>query len=336
MAVPSNGPLELRGDINLEVNGNVTDTNVALHQLSLDAGFSSPDAMSDFYGYTSVVAPTVTTNPVTSITVSSQVLNGCVTSTGGENVSRGFYHGTSTTRTSNPKLTLAGTQGTGNFSCSKTSLSQATTYYNWAFACNAAGEAVGNRCQANTGYPPYTPTYRAGSMCSSSNLSSYPSAQYTQNGSSATACVGWFNPYSGAQTITKSYSGTVPFGVNCCSNTMWGQGIDNFHYTRNCESGYFSGVGGPYSFPPQTSFNGVVQSYSPQGFRTYNQSTAQISQTFNNWISDSQTRAGGTDSQYIFGLASYVYGAAAESKGACSQYRFTVSDIRLKTNINYL
>ena len=86
MAVPSSGPLQLRGDINLEVNGNVTDTNVALHQLSIDAGFSSPDAMSDFYGYSSVVPPSVTSSP-SSFSNSVMTTNGNVTDTGGEDVS---------------------------------------------------------------------------------------------------------------------------------------------------------------------------------------------------------------------------------------------------------
>ena len=55
MAVPSSGQLRLRADINQEINGNDTDTNVSLGTLSDDAGFDAPDTMSDFYGYSSNV-----------------------------------------------------------------------------------------------------------------------------------------------------------------------------------------------------------------------------------------------------------------------------------------
>ena len=51
MPVPSSGQLRLRGDIALEVDGAATGTNVSLCTLSNTAGFTEPDAMSDFYGF---------------------------------------------------------------------------------------------------------------------------------------------------------------------------------------------------------------------------------------------------------------------------------------------
>ena len=59
MAVPSSGQLRLRADINQEINGNDSDSNVALGTLSNDAGFDEPDTMSEFYGYSSETAPDV-------------------------------------------------------------------------------------------------------------------------------------------------------------------------------------------------------------------------------------------------------------------------------------
>ena len=53
MAVPSSGQLRLRADIALEVDGSATGTNVSLGTLSNTAGFTDPDAMSEFYGYDS-------------------------------------------------------------------------------------------------------------------------------------------------------------------------------------------------------------------------------------------------------------------------------------------
>lgn len=54
MPVPSSGPIELRGDIALEVDGTAAGTNVSLRALSNTAGFSTPDAMSEFYGYSAL------------------------------------------------------------------------------------------------------------------------------------------------------------------------------------------------------------------------------------------------------------------------------------------
>ena len=59
MSVPSSGPLKLRGDIALEVDGSATGTNVSLRTLSNSAGFTSPDAMREFYGYTSIATAVV-------------------------------------------------------------------------------------------------------------------------------------------------------------------------------------------------------------------------------------------------------------------------------------
>ena len=49
MAVPSSGELELYGDIGTELG--VAQSNVTLHGMSQTAGFTPPDATSEFYGY---------------------------------------------------------------------------------------------------------------------------------------------------------------------------------------------------------------------------------------------------------------------------------------------
>lgn len=49
MAIPSSGELELYGDIGTELG--VAQSNVSLHGMSQTAGFTEPDAMSEFYGY---------------------------------------------------------------------------------------------------------------------------------------------------------------------------------------------------------------------------------------------------------------------------------------------
>ena len=52
MAIKSSGQLSLRDDIRPEFGA--ATTNVSLRNLSASAGFSTPDAMSEFYGYSNV------------------------------------------------------------------------------------------------------------------------------------------------------------------------------------------------------------------------------------------------------------------------------------------
>lgn len=150
MAIPASGELSLRGTIALEIDGNATGTNVSLRTLSATAGFTSPDGMSEFYGYTSSVAPTVTTG-ASSSTNSSIYVTGTVNSDGGATITeRGFYIGTSTNPTSNPKYVVSGT--TGNFNLNKTGLSVNTTYRYFAYATNASGTTIG-AMQTRATYP---------------------------------------------------------------------------------------------------------------------------------------------------------------------------------------
>lgn len=208
MAVPSSGPLELRGDINLEVNGNVTDTNVALRSLSQDAGFSSPDAMSDFYGYANVTQPTVQTNGLSRSAVNSTTACGCVTDSGNQPVSAGFYHGRSGYVYSNTKYTRCTSFGGGCFTQGFGSLAYNATYYAWAWATNDAGTVIGNRCQATTSSPPFSVT-------------SAPITQMRARGWGETSqynAVGWVNPYTGGFNTVSGGSSVQYDGSTAATN----------------------------------------------------------------------------------------------------------------------
>ena len=157
MAIQSSGAIRLRGKgdgrgINEEVNGNITDTNVSLRSLSTSAGFSAPDTMREFYGYTSCTVPSVSTNNASSVGETSMTLNGNVTNDNGcEVTSRGFYFGTSSTYNSNTKITVG--SGTGTYSTARTGLSSGVTYYSTAWAINSEGEAVGTTRNSTTPNP---------------------------------------------------------------------------------------------------------------------------------------------------------------------------------------
>lgn len=156
MGVPSSGQLRLRADINQEVNGNDTDTNVSLGTLSNDVGFTEPDNMSEFYGYTACVAPSVSTNTSTSVGSGSFVANGNLTNLGGSGCNQtdhGFYVGTSTNYSSNTKHSLGARTTTGTFNKTITGLSSSSTYRVFAYSTNAVGETVGNMVTTTTALP---------------------------------------------------------------------------------------------------------------------------------------------------------------------------------------
>jgi len=146
MPVPDSGELELRGDINNEVNDNTTDNNVSLKTLSDDAGFdSAPYAMSEFYDYTSFITPTVTQATTGSVFDTSMVLNGSMQSPSGGNQQYGWYFGTDSTMTNNTFIHDGNTNGstsTINFDYTKGSLSGGTTYYIWTAVRDTSGNVL--------------------------------------------------------------------------------------------------------------------------------------------------------------------------------------------------
>jgi hypothetical protein len=147
MALQSSGAISI-DDIRTELGS----SSGSLRTLSAAAGKSTPDAISEFYGYSSQAIPSVTTNAASSVTVTSVTLNGNVTSDNGATVtSRGFYFGTNSNVTSNP--TYGSGSGTGSYSLSRTGLTGSTTYYFAAYATNAVGTAVGSTLSLTTQAP---------------------------------------------------------------------------------------------------------------------------------------------------------------------------------------
>ena len=207
MPVVSSGEIKLIGDVNLEINGNTTDTNVSLTTLSVGASFTEPHGLTEFYGYTDAIAPTVSTNGASSVGTSSMILNGNVTADGGATVtSRGFYFGTSSTYTSNLKYTVG--SGTGTFSTTRSGLSQNTTYYITAFAINSAGESVGSTISQKTSF---NYTFKSNRMYKEFNSNGNLYLYYSNvNG-------GWIN--SAAFTISTNSPSSNQYGcVNYSTN----------------------------------------------------------------------------------------------------------------------
>tara|TARA_R110000822_G_scaffold145919_1_gene284838 strand:- start:443 stop:1336 length:894 start_codon:yes stop_codon:yes gene_type:complete len=193
MAVPSSGQLRLRGDIALEINGNATGLNVSLRSLSALAGKSSPDSMSEFYGYSSVALGTPTTYNSEAVGEYSFRAAGTIQNAGGGTVlDKGFYIGAnSSSPIYNTKHSVG--SGLGVYYFNK-SASPNTTYYVWAYMTNEAGTSYGSRITTTTiaSFSPVLFNHV------NQNSASFFSAAGDFNGSSDYFTNGYRNPYTGA------------------------------------------------------------------------------------------------------------------------------------------
>lgn len=270
MAVPSSGQLKLYADIQTEAGG--AQSNTSLHNLSVYAGFSTPDAMSDFYGWADIELPSVTTNGISSVGSSSMTLNGNLTSTGNDtSVQVGFYFGTSTNRTSNTKVQQGTRSTTGTYALGRSGLGYGTTYYSWAYAISDAGEVQGARTQATTTFPPFTPTLGV-MQCIGSCLyasDSNPASNFKFER-------GYFNPYSGVATSTFS-------DTNCCQNRcIIQQNSGATQVTLNAKAytcHYFSAAAAPVDVSAYlTDMNSKVITGNPNNVCAYFQVGTQTTQ----------------------------------------------------------
>lgn len=157
MAVPSSGQLRLAGDIGLELG--LPQIDVSLGAMSDSAGFSAPDAMSDFYGYVDAVAPSVTTTAPYGVSQYSFVSTGNVTSDGGAPITeRGWYIGTNSSSPTNNTKYQYYRNSLGYMALGISALTIGTTYYIWAYAINSVGTTYGSRFTQAT-VPAFVPQY---------------------------------------------------------------------------------------------------------------------------------------------------------------------------------
>ena len=221
MAVPSSGQLRLYADIGTELG--VAQSNVSLGAMSNTAGFPAPDAMSDFYGYSNAVPPTLITGDIYGIGTSNMILDGYVYSDGGGAIiERGFYFGTnSSSPTNNTKYTVGGS--TGGMTLNRTGLSSNVTYYCWAFATNSAGTTYGVRKEGTTAYNYAFANFRFyGQMTTNNHQAIFYylniNGGYTQNLVIAPP----------VQQVCVQYSGLSTTRSNKC-RIMWGSNTSGNH-----------------------------------------------------------------------------------------------------------
>lgn len=232
MAVPSSGPLGLFEDIWDELDGSKGSNS--LHSASIHAGFSTPDAMGDFYGYVDAEAPTLTSSNATSVGTTTMVANGSMTNNGGANLTaHGFYFGTNSGAAgNNTKYDVGARTGTSfTFNRTFTSLSSNTTYYYWAFATNSVGETIAsNRITQATNLPGFgtswtqmpgnnnggfatSPGGSVPTWVSGGNTSSFPGGQ--------TVTMTWTAGNVSPGSLTKgTFNGNTSFNSNSSGFTL--------------------------------------------------------------------------------------------------------------------
>jgi hypothetical protein len=119
-----------------------------------------------------VLLATVSTSPITSVTSTSAVSGGNVTSAGGGTIiDRGICWGTNVNPTIANFHVSAG-MGTGVFTASLTGLTGNTIYYVLAYATNSAGAAYGNQLSFESGHIPPTVNTTAVSNITSTSATS--------------------------------------------------------------------------------------------------------------------------------------------------------------------
>jgi len=127
-------------------------------------GYAGPEFISgycEFLDLQEIVLPTVVTNAATRCPAMDQAtLNGNVTATGGENVTRGFRWGTNLGGPYPNSWSDAGTHGAGVYSHTIVGLAKDITFYYTAVATNCRGTSYGAEQAFNSN--PATPTNLAG------------------------------------------------------------------------------------------------------------------------------------------------------------------------------
>lgn len=298
MAVPSSGELKLWDTLwNQELGGSKGENS--LHSASVYAGFDTPDALSDFYGWSDVELPSVSTQALSNLAYTSMTANGTVTGTGNEDPTRGFYFGTNSYYPNNTKYSV-GIGGVGAFSCTFTGLSSLTRYHAVAFACNSAGEVAGSRvCACTTDYP-YSVTFSC--------------LRSVRSQTSCGRILGyWINPVTSTYNHISNHTDHVAPCQNVPTNAK-----GHMNFNRNGETGdHFASANGGHGCYPGRTFKAPFSSNAHIGGPFADSCTFCGNSCNQKWDFTYNTYQ---NNHPFSGNATYCYN----------------SDIRLKTNISYL
>ena len=156
MAIATTGPLALKLTIRAEElikSPSIPATDISTRNISDLAGFSEPDAFSEFYGYSSAVLPTMASIRLRGGPNDNYFNVGATPATNGfvAITSRGFYMGTDSRGPQyNTRYQVDTSNSLGEFNKSFTSLTGSRTYYIWGYVQNQIGEGYTSRFAVTT------------------------------------------------------------------------------------------------------------------------------------------------------------------------------------------
>jgi hypothetical protein len=182
--------------------------------------------------FTTLNAPTVTSDAASAVSVLSATLNGNITATGGANATvRGFAYSTNSTLTSSVSTTTAtGSFGTGAFTYDLSGLTANTTYYFRAYAVNPHGTSTGSIASFTTVVDTLTVDTEAASNVKAETAGVSGSIVAARSGLQHGFAYGTNSSLSGGNTATTTlgtYAGSSSF-----SETLSGLVHETTYYVR--------------------------------------------------------------------------------------------------------
>ena len=213
---------------------------------------------------TSPVLGTVTTTPVTLITLTTATSGGNVTFSGGGSITaRGVCWSTSPNPTTANSKTTDGT-GTGIFTSSLTGLTANTLYYVRAYATNSAGTAYGNAVTFSTLLNPVIPTITTSATVIASSTTATSGGNILSDGGASIIFRGVCWSTSPNPTLSNSYT-TDGSGTGAYVSNITGLTPATHYYVRaytvNSAGTAFGSTLEIYSFFPGQSYQGGVIFY---------------------------------------------------------------------------
>jgi len=301
MAIGTSGPLALYITIRAEEltkNPSLSSDDFGIREVSASAGFTEPDAFSDFYGYSSVTLPVFTANPIETgkNDTSIQVRQNSGTYNNGNGVisSRGFYWGTSTNINSATKVQVDTSNSTGNIDRNFTGLSGGTTYRFWAYVENEAGEARTSGYVSITTLPTVSLTYHQ----YGGSVNCYQNA----GGWSHSGGYGWGNFYFQHQYNHPYYGWSTDGSSNCSFATLrTNGGFYASHSQRNVRGN------GNWLRTKRRMGSGAFHMYYNQAARNIGDVTNQYS-SWSYFSHNSPSSSGGNGSWQMYTSYGWHYG----------------------------
>ena len=178
---------------------------------------------------TNIQLPSLTTTAVGSVTATTAVSGGNITSDGGSDVTaRGVCWSTSTNPTTANNTTIDGT-GTGSFTSNITGLTPGTTYYVRAYATNGAGTAYGNQVSFSSGAE--LPTLTTVDVTAITRTTATSGGNITDNGGASITARGvcWSTSASPTTGDNTTDDGT---GTGVYSSDLTGLAAGTTYYVR--------------------------------------------------------------------------------------------------------